>query len=1150
MDPYKEFDNPGDDFDGDGYTENENDCDDQDPAIHPGADELCNGDDDDCDELIDESATDMTAWYFDGDGDGYGLDATEKLACEAPSDQFVSVAGDCNDTAAHVNPNAPEVCDGGTDEDCDGLVDMADDSVTGDATWYRDRDRDGHGDATEFVLSCETLPGYSLFGDDCDDASARVHPDHAEECDGVDNDCDGRTDDEDDDVTDPATWHADADGDGAGNENDFVQTCEAPSGHVAAPADGAFDCDETNADVFPGAVETCNEIDDDCDGLADEGVTTAYYADGDGDGHGDVNQPLDACTAPAGHVLSFDDCDDTRADTSPSASEVCDGVDNDCDGFTDEPDATDAPTWYLDADGDGYGDATRSFVACTQPAGHVAQGTDCDDNRPAVHPAGVETCATAYDDNCDGDANDEDATGCTAFHRDDDGDGHGTSDARCLCTAEGAHTSTSDEDCDDTLAAVNPFVPEDCDTAYDDNCSGDSNDTDAAHCTFWYLDSDGDGYGLTADSLCRCAAADLYTASATGDCNDADSRESPGGTEICADGLDNDCSGAADGGDAVDAQAWYADTDGDGFGDPTAPQSACTQPSGHVANGTDCDDGRDGVYPGQTETCGTTFDDDCIAAEDGAVDCTAFYLDADGDGYGTADTRCLCVADGDYRAAETADCDDADAAISPGGAESCASPADDNCDGVVDEAGATGCSYWYYDGDGDGYGLSTGECLCATTGYYTASLPGDCDDTDAATNPGYTNCGLSGTLSSSSADGYFTGLGGNVMYPVGDINGDGYDDLGFGNPTVSTVSTYAGAAYVVLGPATGAHDLTVDADLTVLGDTLFQEFGTTVGGTGDINDDGYDDLVVGAKGAGATYLFLGPLAGTLSSANADLEISAGGEGAWITGDMNGDGVGELMYAASLSLAFGPIPSGGGFQSDEWYSGVFPSYWVSPLGLDVQDGVVSVDLDADGVEDVCICLLDRDNGKADIRLSDVSSPGFGGGGQFYIRTSSSSGNDDFFCSAIAVAGDTNADGYQDLLIAAFRHSTSFTDDVGAAYLFQGPFTDHGDSDDAEATVFGSLNYSNVGAAVAGPGDVDADGYDDVLIGGSDYSSSGQPTALFYGPLAGSLDITAGDAIFSEAFNRARPAGDTNADGYADILLTDANGDAFLHRGGPR
>jgi hypothetical protein len=137
-----------------------------------------------------------------------------------------------------------------------------------------------------------------------------------------------------------------------------------------------------------------------------------------------------------------------------------------------------------------------------------------------------------------------------------------------------------------------------------------------------------------------------------------------------------------------------------------------------------------------------------------------------------------------------------------------------------------------------------------------------------------------------------------------------------------------------------------------------------------------------------------------------------------------------------------------------------------------------------------------------------------------------------------------------LIAAFRHSTSFTDDVGAAYLFQGPFTDHGDSDDAEATVFGSLNYSNVGAAVAGPGDVDADGYDDVLIGGSDYSSSGQPTALFYGPLAGSLDITAGDAIFSEAFNRARPAGDTNADGYADILLTDANGDAFLHRGGPR
>ena len=79
------------------------------------SEEVCNGVDDNCNGTIDENAVDATNWYFDGDGDGFGLDSTEASACQAPSNLFVDTGGDCNDTAAHVNPQAPEVCDGETD---------------------------------------------------------------------------------------------------------------------------------------------------------------------------------------------------------------------------------------------------------------------------------------------------------------------------------------------------------------------------------------------------------------------------------------------------------------------------------------------------------------------------------------------------------------------------------------------------------------------------------------------------------------------------------------------------------------------------------------------------------------------------------------------------------------------------------------------------------------------------------------------------------------------------------------------------------------------------------------------------------------------------------------------------------------------------
>ncbi len=144
MPTYTRHDNPGHDFDGDGYLEDDNDCDDQNAAIHPDAVELCNELDDDCNGLVDDSPTDMATWYLDEDGDGYGKDTTAQEACQPPGERYVNEGGDCNDIPGEdgprIHPGAVEVCDGLHDEDCNGLVDMDDPDVAGLGTWYEDRD--------------------------------------------------------------------------------------------------------------------------------------------------------------------------------------------------------------------------------------------------------------------------------------------------------------------------------------------------------------------------------------------------------------------------------------------------------------------------------------------------------------------------------------------------------------------------------------------------------------------------------------------------------------------------------------------------------------------------------------------------------------------------------------------------------------------------------------------------------------------------------------------------------------------------------------------------------------------------------------------------------------------------------------------------
>ena len=314
------------DADGDGYDDTAcggTDCDDTDASIHPGADEYCNGVDDDCDGTIDEDdAVDTSTYYADDDGDGYGDATSTTDACDAPSG-YVTDDTDCDDTDGAVNPGATEVCNG-IDDDCDGYIDSDDSSLDlrTATTYYADSDGDGWGDAGSTARECDPPSGYVTNDKDCDDTDADIYPGADEYCNGVDDDCDGTIDESD--AVDASTWYADSDGDGYGAAGRSTTACEEPSGYVSDDTD----CDDSDPDINPGAIEICNGVDDDCDGDIDTDdssldTTTAgtYYADDDGDGYGDADDSTTTCEPPSGYVTDDTDCDDTDRSINPGAEE-------------------------------------------------------------------------------------------------------------------------------------------------------------------------------------------------------------------------------------------------------------------------------------------------------------------------------------------------------------------------------------------------------------------------------------------------------------------------------------------------------------------------------------------------------------------------------------------------------------------------------------------------------------------------------------------------------------------------------------------------------------------------------------------------------------------------------------------------------------
>jgi hypothetical protein len=444
-------------------------------------------------------------------------------------------------------PNGWTACSAATpaEEDCDGL----------------DNDCDGEKDeglaqgaACDWTNEHGTCIGVDVcIGAEGWQCSAKEPA--AETCDSEDNDCDSATDEE---------------------VPEAGQACDSPDDSDKC-AFGIFACEAGDLVCLGDTLqpESCNGLDDDCNGLTDE-----LYDDTDGDGLADCvdpdddddevldeadNCPLvenddqanadgdplgDACDPDDDNdgVGDLTDCAPTDPTVKPGATEVCNGKDDNCDTLIDPAGSEGCNAFYIDADGDTFGFTPLMQCVCgnqgTPPYTAVSPG-DCNDSNKAVNPLAAEVC-NSLDDDCDDDVDNIGAAGCELRYRDHDEDDYGVHyDMACVCGGKGEYTAKEAGDCNDDNKNIFPGADEFC-NGVDDNCNNTKDEIGSLGCNTYFLDQDGDGYGVTNFSKCLCAAQGDYKAEKKGDCDDSNKMINPGQNEVCKDGKDNDCDGTPD----------------------------------------------------------------------------------------------------------------------------------------------------------------------------------------------------------------------------------------------------------------------------------------------------------------------------------------------------------------------------------------------------------------------------------------------------------------------------------------------------------------------------------------------------------------------------------------------------------------------------
>jgi hypothetical protein len=789
------------------------------------------------------------------------------------------------------------------------------------------------------------------------------------------------------------------------------------------------------------------------------------------------------------------DCDDNDAGIHPGADEICDGVDNNCNGSVDEGLILE---WYADADGDMYGDLETVVSACNQPDGYVPNSEDCDDGNDIVHPLAIENdCEDPIDYNCDGSVQYDDAdgdgypacndcddtvaeiTGPSTWYIDYDNDGYGSSYYTQLACEQPLGWTDNDEDCDDLKRQVNPE-------------------------TIWYADADGDSYGDEETGVQQCEAPDETAVRNSSDCDDTDAEVNP---------------------DTL----WFIDLDDDGYGSPGDYQTGCEQPAGHAPNGLDCSDdpavnpNASEINPDAVEVCDVQ-DNDCDGAvdESDAVDARTFYVDADGDGFGQTDaTTISCWAPSGY-AAEDADCDDTLAQVNPGMDEICGDGLDNNCDGeagdcTMDATDALAVFLGAAAGDEAGIAVAGGEDLDGDG--FDDVVIGARHVSTSGTQAGAVYViygseeGLEGdiTLGDTAEMDVLTGENpadkAGRMVSVGEVSGDAYPDLLIAAPSAGPAGDFSGAAYIVFGPP--ASGSLADADVKFTGQTGYNYAGLDIT-TGDLNGDGNNDVFIGAIGndvggpnSGTIYILYGNVVpGTIAAATVADYITGEEDfdeiGTPIRAvDLDGDGVDELLVGAGSN-------DGGGANSGAIY---------------VVQGPVS--------------------GALSLADADIK----------YIGESAG----DKLGTSLSPAGDIDGDGIQDFVVGAVLDDAAGVD-CGAAYVVLGDMASAGGdiSEFAGLKIVGESSNDNFGANMAADGDIDGDGTNDFIIGAPTTDMAGESSGtvyVFFGNGAGSVDSGLSSSINASEAD-ARFEGDLLEDklGVSMSYVGDIDGtgtrDAFI------